>query len=202
MKKLFVLTTVLALGALSSFAQGVINANTGSGGGTQVQIQDPNLNSGAVSKIGTPATKVGFLDAGPGQIVAALYAAPTGASLQALQSSVPVWTGTNPTANGVTSQGVISPGTVTLPTPYDGSAAVQFEFYAATSDGKYSGWSSVASIQPTTAAAAGTGTLPAVIWGTTAGFINTMVLTPAPEPATIALGGLGAAALLLFRRRK
>jgi hypothetical protein len=29
-----------------------------------------------------------------------------------------------------------------------------------------------------------------------------LVLTPTPEPATIALGGLGAAALLLFRRRK
>lgn len=31
---------------------------------------------------------------------------------------------------------------------------------------------------------------------------NGLVLQPVPEPATIALGGLGAAALLLFRRRK
>jgi len=30
----------------------------------------------------------------------------------------------------------------------------------------------------------------------------TMVINPVPEPATIALAGLGAAALLLFRRRK
>jgi hypothetical protein len=29
-----------------------------------------------------------------------------------------------------------------------------------------------------------------------------LILTPVPEPSTIALGGLGAAALLLFRRRK
>jgi len=31
---------------------------------------------------------------------------------------------------------------------------------------------------------------------------NNLVLTPVPEPSTIALGGLGAAALLLFRRKK
>jgi hypothetical protein len=31
---------------------------------------------------------------------------------------------------------------------------------------------------------------------------NSLVLTPSPEPTTLALGGLGAAALLMFRRRK
>jgi hypothetical protein len=35
----------------------------------------------------------------------------------------------------------------------------------------------------------------------TTGFTG-LVLTPVPEPTTIALGGLGAAALLLFRRKK
>jgi len=41
------------------------------------------------------------------------------------------------------------------------------------------------------------------IFGTTAGFYGkTVVLANSPEPTTIALGGLGAAALLLFRRRK
>jgi len=35
-----------------------------------------------------------------------------------------------------------------------------------------------------------------------AGGFNGLVLTPVPEPTTLALGGLGAAALLLFRRRK
>jgi hypothetical protein len=36
----------------------------------------------------------------------------------------------------------------------------------------------------------------------TTGFNGNLILVPAPEPGTIALGGLGAAALLLFRRRK
>jgi len=35
-----------------------------------------------------------------------------------------------------------------------------------------------------------------------AGGFNGLVLTPVPEPSTIALAGLGAASLLLFRRRK
>lgn len=34
------------------------------------------------------------------------------------------------------------------------------------------------------------------------GWNGNLVLVPVPEPSTIALGGLGAAALLLFRRRK
>lgn len=41
--------------------------------------------------------------------------------------------------------------------------------------------------------------VPAV--STTSGFTG-LTLTPVPEPTTIALGGLGAAALLLFRRKK
>jgi PEP-CTERM motif len=42
-----------------------------------------------------------------------------------------------------------------------------------------------------------------VVFGTSAPFFpRTVLLQNTPEPATIALGGLGAAALLLFRRRK
>jgi hypothetical protein len=45
-------------------------------------------------------------------------------------------------------------------------------------------------------------TLP-VVFGSGAGQIGGFaLLAPSPEPATLALGGLGAAALLLFRRRK
>lgn len=53
------------------------------------------------------------------------------------------------------------------------------------------GWS-----QPT-----GTSQSPAILVTGSGGF-NGIVLAPVPEPTTLALGGLGAAALLLFRRRK
>jgi len=40
------------------------------------------------------------------------------------------------------------------------------------------------------------------VFGTGAGQLGAFTLNPVPEPTTIALGGLGAAALLFFRRRK
>ena len=46
-------------------------------------------------------------------------------------------------------------------------------------------------------------TTPVDMAGTSPGmWTGSLLLTPVPEPTTIALGGLGAAALLLFRRRK
>lgn len=55
------------------------------------------------------------------------------------------------------------------------------------------------SASPVWSQATGGGSLAPV---STSPFFTGLVLTPTPEPATIALGGLGAAALLLFRRRK
>ena len=40
------------------------------------------------------------------------------------------------------------------------------------------------------------------LFGTTTGLIPGFVMSPVPEPTTFALAGLGAAALLIFRRRK
>jgi len=48
----------------------------------------------------------------------------------------------------------------------------------------------------------GGGGSPPATPATLTGWTGNLVLSPVPEPTTIALGGLGAAALLLFRRRK
>jgi hypothetical protein len=206
MKKLFVLTSILALGAVSTFAQGLINANN-QGTGINVLVQDTTgvINAGVAAKIGTPATAAGFTTAeGKGAVTISLYAAASSASLSTLESAQSlVWTGLNSASGLAGNQGTFAPGTsFVLPTAtgLDGSAVVQFVLFGVSADGAYKGWSNVGSIQPTTAAAAQSGTSPVTIYGGTG--ITGLTLVPTPEPATIALGGLGAAALLLFRRRK
>jgi hypothetical protein len=200
MKKLFVLTTILALGAISTFAQGNINANN-SGTGVLIQVQNPGINGGQPVTAGNPATAAGFgTDVGKGQVTVALYAAANGTATSALEASSPIWTG-NMSGSGVASaQGTIAPGTAfVLPTKtgFDGSAPVEFVLYGASLDGAYTGWSNVGSVQPQ--ANGGTSSSPSIYGGSG---ITSFILVPVPEPATIALGGLGAAALLLFRRRK
>jgi hypothetical protein len=101
--------------------------------------------------------------------------------------------------------------TVTVPTyTPTGSFEVQgwsgsFASYAAAiAGGTYVGQT------PSFTSAEGNGTItpaqtPVGLTGTHPGagqWTGNLVLVPVPEPSTIALGGLGAAALLLFRRRK
>ena len=64
--------------------------------------------------------------------------------------------------------------------------------------GSYVGLSAIGNFTPGPG-----GTSPAAqAFGSQAGQITTFSIAPVPEPTTLALGGLGAAALLLFRRRK
>jgi len=201
MKKLFVLTTVLALGALSSFAQGYLNANN-QGTTTLIKVQDPNINSGTAVVIGTPATALFGTALGKGAVTISLYAAPGNASLQTLQATTPVFTGLNSASGLSGNQGTVvigNPFTLPTATGLDGSGTVSFVEYGVSANGLYTGWSAIGSLIP---AAAGSGGNAPALFGAGAGQISSFVLVPAPEPATIALGGLGAAALLLFRRRK
>jgi hypothetical protein len=199
MKKLVILTSVLALGAISAMAQGTINANNS--GLASNFIQNASINGGVAVLIGKPATAAGFAGVGPSSVTFALYGAQNGTALATLESSQSLLT----TTLGPT--GTLIPGTVafgnpyTLPTApglYDGSVQDEFIVYASVTSGGnlYSAWSTEATgITPVTF-----GTSPQ-IFGTGNGLINSIILT-SPEPSTIALGGLGAAALLLFRRRK
>jgi hypothetical protein len=210
MKKILVLAFVVTLATLSSMAQGVVNANN-IGTGVFITIQDTTgvINSGAAVKIGTPATTAGFTGAGPGQVAIEMFAAPTGTSLSALEATTPLFNGFNSPSTLGSQQGCVAPnGVFTLPTQagLDGSALVEFIFFGSVTVGGhvYSGYSTEGLIQPLTASQAAGGSTPPTIWGTASGTgITSMnLITPVPEPTTIVLGGLGAAALLYFRRRK
>jgi hypothetical protein len=61
-------------------------------------------------------------------------------------------------------------------------------------------WNGVSAVGQTTLG--GGVQFPGTLFGTAPGNIGGFQLNPVPEPTTLALGGLGAAALLLFRRRK
>jgi hypothetical protein len=202
MKKLVILTSVLAFGALSSFAQGTINAQN-SGTGVNIDIQNPTINGGVAVAIGKASTAAGFAGTGPSTVSLTLYGAAASASLATLESAQSViatgFNSTSPVVSGTESFG--SPYTLpNSPGVFDGSVQDEFIWYGSVTSGgiAYGVWSAEATgITP----ASGAG-LPPAIFGTTAGLINTFTLIPLPEPSTIALGGLGAAALLLFRRRK
>lgn len=198
------MSSLTALGVMSSMGQGQINANPGGTTGVYVMVQDPNVDSGTAVKIGPAATTAGFTGVGGGQVTISMYVAPVGTSLQALEATTPIASIVNPTS-------ALGAGTFNISTAYNltttpgagyvpgwnGSSALDVIFYGA--GGIYGGWSAEAT---GITAATGIGQPPAV-FGTTAGLVNSFVLTPpVPEPSTIVLGGLGAAALLAFRRRK
>jgi hypothetical protein len=202
MKKLFILTSVLALGAISAMAQGVISgANAGSG--VNLTLSSPSINGGAAVTAGKPATAAGFgSGAGPGAITVTYYAAANNTALGTLESAGSiVATALNSSSSLAGAQGTINEANITLPngSAFNGSSAIEVIAYGLTADGLYGGFSTEATgITPAT----GSQTVPA-IFGT--GLITSFNLTPlvtSPEPSTIALGGLGAAALLMFRRRK
>jgi len=189
MKKIL-LTTIAAGCSFAAFGQGQVvfeNFNTSS-----------TVNFGKQAP-GTPAPLGGFT-------VALLWN--NGSSFQVIN------TFNSSTANvGASNPGYFNAGVINVPT------------FTATGTFEVEGWYNTAGTYGTyaTAVAAATGTTYAgvttqftakevqspttpvdmAVNGAVAGqWSGAVLLTPVPEPTTIALGGLGAAALLLFRRRK
>jgi len=201
MKK--ILTTIAFVGAaLGAFAQGSVNFEN-------------DVSSGNVQFVGGPTPSAAV---NGGYDVALLYSATT-TGLPLAQSSL-----TQVGFFAVTPGGQNGPGYFTGPTvitPANGLAT--FEVVGWSTGGSQTAYTSWASVL----AAGGAGL---TYWTTGANlveFVNNqgspdgspaspainlsgnggtwtgnLVLTPVPEPTTIALGGLGAAALMLFRRRK
>lgn len=197
MKKTLVTTAICLVAAVSVMAQGRINFSPTSA--TPLRISANLDGSGAVT-LGTASTAQ--FGIGPGSAIVQLYAGLSAASL----SPVLIGTGANLTSVTNTSSGIASaqgtfPGGSNLALAgYDGGAPVFLQFIATSINGAYRGVSPVIQVNLATGVATATsvfaaGTGSASTWGG-------LTMVPVPEPTSMALAGLGAASLLIFRRRK
>lgn len=199
MKKLLItaVSGLALIGAtVSSFGQGTITWN----------------NTGSTATSGTPALfgaggaqVAGTLVTGPaGTYEYGLYVGPAGSTLISQMTLVSTYLN----SSSALAKGVISGGPVTLPAGFpNGTAIADIVAGWTAADGgdyltasahasDYSGLSAVGFVTPNSPNGQVFGHGAGQITGITLSVVNT------PEPATIALGGLGAAALLLFRRKK
>jgi hypothetical protein len=202
MKKLILTLALVGVSAVA-FGQGTVNIENDLHV-VQLTTDTSKLLAADVAWAGQPIPvdlgTGGFIPSGK-SIVVGLYGGTTSTSLSLL-TTLPL----SADANSFT-DGVISPNGFTLPTGFPGGTAAFFSFAAwdgafatpflAAANGSYAGDSGVFTVTPSS----GT-TLPASIQ--TASWTGGPVVLTAvvPEPSTFALAGLGAAALLIFRRRK
>ena len=183
MKKLIATTLTSALLSVGAFAQGTINfQNVGPGLNVPVNFSD------------------GVTKASGGTYTIALLA---GASANSLSQIA--------TTTFSASAGYFLGGVQAIPTVAPGGTAfIEIEvwnttagatFAAAQTSGQGNAWAVSNGGTPFTVVTGGAGSppsSPAVLTGLTAPFN----LNAVPEPSTFALAGLGAAAMLIFRRRK
>lgn len=210
MKKILVTTLVASALVTSAFAQGAVTMNAS---GTKNPIQY-SLDGTTLVKapIGSPSVIPGH-----GNLNVALYSAPVGTSIS-LVGGVPDLTGwtkqaspllqtITAAAGTITSVGVIlGSGTAGQPVEltvvgWTGSAT---DFATAAKDATaLIGWTGSALSTGGLHWTQDTGTdlLPAALLKSATAY-NGLALAPIPEPSMFALAGLGAAALLIFRRRK
>jgi hypothetical protein len=197
MKKILVTTALCLIGAATMMAQGRIIFNNNSN--TRLLISNPEINAGATSILGTASTAA--FGIGPGSVQIRLFAGLTSSSLS------PVLIGTaadqqfvlNTTSGIASAQGTFAGGGNLPLAGFDGSAPVFLQYTALAVNGSYSGSSSIILVNLASGAALSTAVFTGVESASTWG---SLTLTPIPEPSSMALAGIGAAALMIFRRRK
>jgi hypothetical protein len=205
--------------AASVFAQGTVSFKNGTA--TPFSFSTDGVTSSVLTKGST--SPVDAVAGSFGPVTVDIFSAPTGTSLagdgttaalvNALTGAGTVWS-LSTTQLGTTAylgSGVWTTTSITLNpnAPLNGSVELEviaftgslsdptlFGFTGETFDGVQKG--ALGFVQGT-----GGGTSPPTALATGANGFDGITLVPAvPEPTTMALGGLGAAALLMFRRRK
>jgi hypothetical protein len=201
MKKYLSVLAIAAMAAYatSAFAQGTVTFNNGTG----------------LVKAWTSATDSTLVNVPKGGGMVQLYWAPAGSAYVAWQGSLsgaawqllnPLWKAENPIGFTTPSAGKFTGGTLTL-TPLAAGGGIDYVVMgwtgAATSfDAAIAANAMVNVSQKFGSATGNPTTTPAGLPVATADTFQGMTLQPIPEPSTFALAGLGAAALLIFRRRK
>lgn len=191
------------IGAASMMAQGRINfANAGgtAPGATPIRISGTADGSGSLILGSASTAQFGI---GPASTRITLFAGLTSSSLSPVLIGTGNWGSVTNSANAALAgaQGSFTgnnvAGGLVFPT-FDGSAPIFLQYVATSINGLYSGTSTIIQVNLATGTALSTtvfGTASATSWGS-------LTMIPVPEPTSMALAGLGAASLLIFRRRK
>lgn len=197
MKKLLVTTAICLIGVASVMAQGRIAFANNSL--SRIMIQNPTINGGTAVILGTASTAL--FGIGPASAEIRLFAGLTSSSLS------PVLIGTaadqsfvlNTSSTIAGAQGTFAGGGNLPLAGFDGTAPVYLQFSATSVNGAYRGISPIILVNLATG-----GTPSTAVFGATASgsLWNGITMVAVPEPTSMALAGLGAASLLIFRRRK
>jgi len=218
MKKLILTSALCSLSALAAFGQGALafeNAASTSSDRHPVYAPQTDGTGGTMivgqSALGGPTGTTVYEGALLGSSYDfALFAAPTGAGSNAMTLIVSAVFRTS--ASGGLPQGLITATSGTVPGVAAGSSA-DFQLRAwSTEGGNITTWSAAVAAFNSGDPLAQIGWTPIIasaplgggptITPNATGWNSFSLIEPVPEPTTLALAGLGAAGLLLFRRRK